>query len=144
MGGVGPPHGEPSLPHSTSGDSARWSMGMSWPRDMAMARIIWSSSDMLRSWRGGGGGSGEGGEGLWGIFGSPQPPPRMAEPPPYPHHSPHEGWGVGEEVLGGLLHGVGVEQSLHGVLPREAHVHQLQGGGANRGLGGQIGGRGGK
>ena len=31
-----------------------------------------------------------------------------------------------EQVLGGLLHGAGVEQGLHGVLPGETHVHQLE------------------
>lgn len=36
-----------SLP--TSGESERCSMLTSWPRDMAMALIIWSSSDMVNS-----------------------------------------------------------------------------------------------
>lgn len=80
MGGVGPPHGEPSLPHSTSGDSARWSMGMSWPRDMAMARIIWSSSDMLRSWRGGGGGQEKAVRVCGGYLGRPNPRPEWLSP----------------------------------------------------------------
>ena len=76
-GGCGTPSATPRPPHGTSGDSALWSIGMSWPRDMAMARIIWSSSDMLRSW---GGGGGDVMRVYGGIFGVP-PPPEGLRPP---------------------------------------------------------------
>ena len=43
----------------------------------------------------------------------------------YPNGAAEEGWRVGEQVLGGLLHGGGVQQGLHGMFSGEAHVHQL-------------------
>ena len=104
------------------------------PRDMAMALIIWSSSDMLRSCR-------------------DTNTTQAQEADPVRHaqesteaHSAVRTWDersvcvcvsysdssaqqrrrVCEQVLGGLLHGAGVEQGLHGVLPGETHVHQLE------------------
>lgn len=43
----------------------------------------------------------------------------------YPCDSAQQGRGVSQEVLGGLLHGAGVEQGFHGMLSGETHVHQL-------------------